>query len=223
MGPFFFGRIMNVVLFGSTGLVGNLVTKNLINDDKIINLILVTRTPTKFKAQKILNIVDPNLIIKEIPFSIDAAICTLGSTIKKAGSKEAFKNVDLDLVISTAKNVQQFNCPHFLVISSQGASSDSLIFYSKIKGMMERELIKLNFSKLTILRPGLLVGDREELRMGEAAFIHLIKIINPILVGPLKSMKGNKVESVAKCLCDLLDRKDNGIKILEQLDILNYF
>lgn len=213
---------MNIVLFGSTGLVGNLVAINLINDDRVKNLILVTRTPTKFQNKKIFNIVDPNLKITSIPFSIDAAICTLGTTLKKAGSKDAFKKIDLDLVINCAKGVQGFHCPHFLVVSSQGASSDSMIFYSKIKGMMENELKQLNFLKLSILRPGLLIGDREEVRVGEAAFIKLVKIINPILIGPLKAVKGNKIESVAKCLCDLLDRKDNGLKIVEQSEILNY-
>jgi len=107
---------------------------------------------------------------------IDVALCALGSTIKKAGSVEAFKKVDCSLVLSVAEFAKRFGASQFSVISALGADKNSGIFYNKVKGEMEEGLRAMSFELLTIIRLSLLLGERKEKRMAVKIFIKISPI-----------------------------------------------
>jgi uncharacterized protein YbjT (DUF2867 family) len=98
----------------------------------------------------------------------DVVICALGTTIKKAGSKERFREVDHDYPLAAARLALDAGARHFLLVSAIGASADSRVFYNRVKGELEDDLLALGFPLTTIVRPSLLLGDRSEFRLGEA-------------------------------------------------------
>ena len=121
-------------------------------------------------------IVDPRLHCHLIDFAepgwqrllaVDAVFCCLGSTIKQAGSQAAFRVIDHDLVLTAASAAKAAGAGHFLVISALGADPASGVFYNRVKGEMERDLQQLGLAKLSIFRPSLLAGSRQEFRFGE--------------------------------------------------------
>jgi uncharacterized protein YbjT (DUF2867 family) len=103
----------------------------------------------------------------------DAAICATGTTIKKAGSKEAFRSVDYDLPLSFARLAHQAGTQNFALVSAIGASVDSSFFYARVKGELERDVREIGFGSLTILRPGIIEGARDEFRVGESLVLRL--------------------------------------------------
>jgi uncharacterized protein YbjT (DUF2867 family) len=98
---------------------------------------------------------------------VDAAFCALGTTIKAAGSQEAFRRVDFDYPLAVAKAARAAGATHFLLVSALGASARSKVFYGRVKGELEDAVTRLGFPAVTIARPSLLLGDREERRPGE--------------------------------------------------------
>lgn len=100
-------------------------------------------------------------------FAVDQVICALGTTIKRAGSQQAFRRVDFDYPLAIARLALGRGARHLLLVSALGASASSRVFYSRVKGELEEALGALGYPALTIVRPSLLLGDREEFRLGE--------------------------------------------------------
>src|SRR5690606_26648384 len=98
---------------------------------------------------------------------LDIAFCCLGTTIKQAGSQEAFRAVDHDLVVAVAQRARALGARHFLVVSALGADPRSSVFYNRVKGEMEESLRAMDWPQLTIARPSLLLGERNETRLVE--------------------------------------------------------
>jgi uncharacterized protein YbjT (DUF2867 family) len=127
----------------------------------------------------------------------DDVYCTLGTTIKKAGSQAAFKKVDYEYPLRLGKIARQNNTQKFLIVTAIGSDARSPIFYNKVKGETERDLQSLGFPHLYIFRPSLLVGDRKEHRAGEKAAIAASSLFNHLLFGPLKKYRSIHVNVVA--------------------------
>lgn len=158
---------MKAIVLGATGLVGGKVVKALLKMENISEIILPTRRRTPFNKfpktkEIILNFDNIDSLRDEL--KADMVFCCLGTTIKKAGSKEAFRYVDHDLPLRIAELTRPKT---FALISAIGASNKSFFFYNKVKGQTEEDLKKLSLKKLVIIRPSLLLGDREEDRFGE--------------------------------------------------------
>jgi len=128
----------------------------------------------------------------------DDVYCCLGTTIKKAGSQEAFKKIDLGLVVTIAGLMKKQGAEQFLVISAMGADKDSKIFYNRTKSEMEAALQELGYPCLRIVRPSLLLGPREEFRLGEKIGVILTPILKPFLQGSLKKYRPVEAEKVAQ-------------------------
>ena len=111
----------------------------------------------------------------------DALICTLGTTMSKAGSKEAFRRVDHDYPLSSGQLAKQHGTLTYVLNSALGADASSRFFYNRVKGELERDLEKLGFSSLTYVRPGLIGGDRQEVRAGERASVSALAWLGPFL------------------------------------------
>ena len=160
--------------------------------------------------------------LREIAFgdalpAIDVAFCCLGTTIKKAGSQEAFRAVDFDAVVAFAKAARTAGAGSFAVVSSVGASRDSSNFYLRVKGEMEDAIRDLGFDRLTILRPSFLVGDRKEKRPGEGIGIAVAQGLGFLMVGPLQKYRAVRAEQVAAAM---LKSGSNGVRVLEYADIV---
>ena len=141
-----------------------------------------------------------------------AVICALGTTWKKAGEDEnAFRAVDQRLVIDTAKAALQYGVERFVAVSSAGADAASRNFYLKVKGETERELTRLRFNRLDILRPGLLVGEREnDRRTAERLGIIASPVANLFMHGRFRQYRGIRAEQVAKAALALAKRAARG-------------
>lgn len=126
--------------------------------------------------------------------------CTLGTTIKVAGSKEEFYRIDVESVAQFAIVLEQLGAIRFIVISSQGASEKSAAYYLKCKGEMERRSTEVFSKNCVFVRPGLLLGDRQENRPAEKIFAHISNALPFLFSGPLKKFKPIHVGQVAKAM-----------------------
>jgi uncharacterized protein YbjT (DUF2867 family) len=164
------GNKKHYLIAGASGLVGQQLLQLLLDDPETGKVSSFVRRSSGVAHAKLneININWDTFTEKDIPPQVDATFCCLGTTMKKAGSKDAFKTVDFDYVLKLAVFSQRKNIPQFHVVSAAGADKDSRIFYNRVKGNMEQELEKLKkFKSVYVYRPSMLLGDREEFRLGE--------------------------------------------------------
>ena len=174
---------MKILILGATGLVGRNALAQALARPAITQVIAPTRKPLT-KHDKLTNPVseDLELLLADVGrFRPDAAICATGTTINKAGSKKAFRSVDHDLPLAFAQFAHQAGTQNFALVSAMGASVDSSFFYTKVKGELERDVREIGFTSLTILRPGIIEGDREEVRFAESFVLKLSHFLAPVL------------------------------------------
>lgn len=166
-----------LMLLGATGLVGSHALELLLRDDRFGRIIVPTRRPLpdSIRSGKL----EVRLVDFDRPESfgslegLDTALCALGTTIKKAGSRQNFRKVDFTYVHESAKLAKAAGASGFLVVTSMGSQARSLLFYSRVKGELEDALRAMNFPYLGIFRPSFLAGERTEHRPGEALGIRL--------------------------------------------------
>ena len=188
---------MKIIVAGASGLVGGEVVAQA--DALGVESTLVGRRSLGEGEREI--ITDFGSAIELPP--ADAAICTLGTTIAKAGSRRAFYAVDHDAVMTFAESALAANIPHFLVVTAIGADAKAPVYYSRVKGEVERSLEGLGFRRLDIAQPGLLLGSREERRPMEALFQAANPLVRRLLVGPLDRYAGIEAAVVAEALLGL--------------------
>jgi len=203
---------MIVAIAGATGLTGNLCLFELIQNEQISKIYTIGRNQTNFLHQKLKEVVLQNNKLSE-PIKADAFVCCLGTTIKKAGSKDAFKAIDMELPIYLANELKKNGCDIAAVISAMGANASSRIFYNQVKGQMEEAIKQINFNSLSILRPSLITGKRSEKRLGETIGKIIMFAINPLLIGSLKNYKSISALNIAKGLVNSVISKKAGTTI----------
>jgi uncharacterized protein YbjT (DUF2867 family) len=204
---------MKVLILGATGLVGRNALAQALARSAVTQVIAPTRRPLP-KQDKLMNPVAPKLelLLPEVSgWGPDAAICAIGTTIKKAGSKEAFRSVDHDLPLSFARLAHQAGTQNFALVSSIGASVDSSFFYARVKGELERDVREIGFRSLTILRPGIIEGERDEFRLGESLALRLTHFLAPVLP---KRFRVNPAAKIAQALVDAVVTEEPGCRIL---------
>jgi uncharacterized protein YbjT (DUF2867 family) len=202
---------MKAIIFGVTGLTGKTILKQIANDARYEKIYIVSRRPTGFihpKAEEfIFNFSD----FSQLPtLNADHVFSCMGTTIKKAGSKQAQQVIDRDYPIEIAKYAANIEAKKLLTVSSVGADINSGNFYLKTKGEME-EGVKKNFPSAVFVRPSFLIGDREESRIGEKIGIGVFKVINPLLFGSLSKYKGVDIEKLAKAMIEACFRETKQI------------
>ncbi|MEK4078785.1 NAD(P)H-binding protein [Solibacillus sp. FSL K6-1126] len=188
----------SALVVGATGLVGFSLVKLLCESEEYAAVNVLSRRPLDFTHPKlVVKLCEFDQIAdKDIEFAHEV-FCCLGTTMKKAGSKQQFEKVDFEYPLTIAAIAKNRGVGHFIVISAMGANEKALAYYSQVKGKLEAELIKMDFPRLSIVRPSLITGDRQEFRLGETIGDKVLKVLNPILVGPFKKMHSIPATQIA--------------------------
>ena len=197
------------LLAGATGLTGGKLLTQLLCDARYGSVNILVRQAGKFSDAVSAN--PKKLVAHVVDFDhlgtmsnalkkIDDAYCCLGTTIKKAGSKEAFCKVDFDYVLNVARAAKAAGAKRFLVISALGADAKSSVFYNRIKGEMEEALSEFSFGELHIFQPSFLAGHRAESRPAERIGIAAFKLLSPLLIGPVKKYRTIEATQVARAM-----------------------
>jgi len=190
---------MKVLILGATGLVGRNALAQTLAQPGVTQVIAPTRKELA-TSDKLINPVAPKLelLMPEVAkWRPDAVICATGTTIKKAGSKGAFRSVDHDLPLSFARLAHQAGTQNFALVSAIGASVDSSFFYARVKGELERDVREIGFRSLTILRPSIIEGERDDVRLAESIVLKLSHVLAPILP---KRFRVNPAPKIAQML-----------------------
>lgn len=190
-------------VFGASGLVGNLLLKELINDPAYGKVVVFIRKPLVIVNPKVeevpLNELE-SFVSEEITYSESQVFSCVGTTIKTAGSKEEFRKVDYELPMKIAAWAKSKGIQVFAAISSIGAIADSGNFYLRTKGEMEDGLKSFQFAKLILVRPSLLLGIRREFRMGEELAKVFSGVMNLIFFGSFKKYRAINASKVARAI-----------------------
>ncbi|MDV2886997.1 oxidoreductase [Alkalihalophilus pseudofirmus] len=209
------------LILGATGLVGKQVVNQLSQSKEYKEVhLLVRRSVDKSNPKQIVHTVNfDTLEDDDIPAVDDVFIC-IGTTIKKAKTKEAFKKVDYEYPIKVARIAREKGASRLLVISAIGADSESRVFYSRVKGEMEEAVKKVGYPHVDIFRPSLLLGNREEFRFGEKVGEHAVKVMKPLLLGPLRKYRGIEDVVVARAMVkQASENRSTGTVILQSNEI----
>jgi len=212
-----------VLLLGATGLVGRHALRAFLDAtdaqgaprwDRIVTL---TRRPLPAGDPRHENhVVDFDRLEEHADlFACDTLVCALGTTIRQAGSQEAFRRVDLDIPYEAAQRAVGGGATQMLLVSSAGASEQSVFFYSRVKGEVERRVMEVGFETVQILRPSLLSGERDEVRVGERVAEGVLRLARPLLRGPLAALRPTPAADVGRALAVLAARRPRGIHVHE--------
>lgn len=207
------------IVAGATGLVGTALVDQLLASDRFGGVLSLGRRKTgrthPALREEVIDFDAPEtwagLVRGDVLFSC------LGTTLKAAGSKEAQYLVDYTYQLHVAKNAAAGGVPVYVLISSASASPSSPVFYSRMKGELERDTGTLGFSRTRVLRPGPLDGSREEHRRGEKLALAVLRPLSGILPAPLTPVHASIVARAA--IQAALD-PEPGAKIYAPADIL---
>ena len=198
----------HILLAGATGLTGEHLLDRLLNEPTITRVLAPSRRPLAKHPHLENPVGDPSVFLPELKGRVDIAFCCLGTTIKLAGSQEAFRAVDHDMVVAFAKRAREMGARHLIVLSAIGADPKSSVFYNRVKGEMEQSLRAQEWPQLTIARPSLLIGDRTEPRLSEQLAAPLSRLI------PGK-YHGIEACQLARALWRLALEEQNGVRVVE--------
>ena len=190
------------LLFGSSGLIGGYLLNKLIKNNEYNKIKIFVRIEPEINDSKIEIIKTDfnNLKNHEEDIKGDDCFFCIGTTKKNSPDKNEYKRIERDIPVEIAKIAKTNLVNSFLYVSSGFANPKNSGAYLRYKGEVENELKKLNFSKLGIMRPSFLMGNRKEKRFGEKIGIFLFKLLSPLFLGPLKKMKPIQAENVAKSM-----------------------
>lgn len=191
---------MKALLVGATGLVGGFVLARLLAHPEYSSVEIWVRRELPLRDSKLIQkVVDfSNLPLQQV--HADHVFCCLGTTIRKAGSEAAFREVDHDYPLALARLARSGGSRKFLMVSALGADAASSVFYNRVKGEVENAITALDLPAIWFFRPSLLLGPRQENRPGERIGAVIGKLIAPLLVGGLRKYRPIHVDTVAAAM-----------------------
>ncbi|MGE8296244.1 MAG: oxidoreductase [Pseudomonas sp.] len=202
----------HILLAGATGLTGEHLLDRLLSEPTVARVLAPTRRPLAAHPNLENPVGDLQSLLPQLSGQVDTAFCCLGSTIKRAGSQEAFRAVDHDLVLAFARRARELGARHLVVISALGANPNSSVFYNRVKGETEEALKAMDWPQLTIARPSLLLGARREFRLGERLAAVLLRWL------PGK-YRGIDACVLARALWRLALEEEDGVRVIESSDL----
>lgn len=202
-----------LLLAGASGMVGREVLRQALQDPGVEWVVAPTRRalPAHPRLRNV------QVDFDDLPgqadwWAVDAVICTLGTTLRDAGSREAFRKVDHAYPLALARLARAHGVGTYVLASASGANPDSRLFYSRTKGEVERDLAALGFDSLTLLRPGLLGGQREAHRPLEKTSMQVLRVLEPLLPRRYRVVPA---EAVAHCLLQAALEARPGVHVVE--------
>ena len=209
------------LIAGATGAIGSVLLGLLNDSDQYSEIHCIVRREPATSGEKIkAHIVSYDELDQfDLQQPIDDVFCTLGTTIKAAGSVESFKKVDRDYIHQIGKLAQRLNAKTCSVVSAIGANAGSSNYYNQTKGEAEELLASLGLSSLRIFRPSMLHGGRDEFRMKETVGFVALTILTPLLQGPWKKYRAIRVEQVAKAMYESARQNYPAVRIFESDEI----
>ena len=195
-------RPRTALVLGGTGLVGGHVLRLLARDGRWGRVVTLGRRPMEPVSHRHEDhVVDVDRLADRADlFRCDDLFCCLGTTMRAAGSKEAFRRVDVELPAEAARLARAGGAAQALLVSALGADARSRVFYSRAKGEAEDAYRDVGFESLALVRPSLLTGDRDEVRRGERAAEAVLGAVGPALVGPLRRLRPTPAADVGRAL-----------------------
>ena len=211
---------MRASLIGATGLIGGFLLEELLNDPYFDTVRILIRRPIDIThpklEKKIVDFNDSDSVLVALSNS-DVVFCAIGSTMKKVkGDKDAYRKIDFDIPVNLARFCKMTGCEKFILVSSAGANSKSTNFYQRLKGETDEAVKEAGPKTVHIMRPSLLLGEREEFRFGEnigKAFMTTLAFLIP---GKYKAIQG---KDVAKVMVSLAKKDEEGAFIHENREI----
>lgn len=203
------------IIIGATGLVGSTLVKQILDNPNYSKVTLLLRKPLDIQHPKLLQEIvdfdkpDTTKIIG------DDLFCAMGTTLSKAGSKEAQYKIDCTYPYEFGKIAKINGVKQYILVSSIGSDENSSSFYLRTKGDLEQKLKTLGFENFISVRPSFILGNRQEFRLGEKIGIVLAKVISPLLVGSLKKYRGIEAAQIAKAMQVLADKGLSGVHFFE--------
>jgi uncharacterized protein YbjT (DUF2867 family) len=191
-----------VLLAGASGLVGKSALDALLDAPDIGRVFAVTRRPLGREHPRLANrIVQFDKLETQLKgVACHVAVCCLGTTLRQAGSEQAFRQVDVDYVLSFARTAKEAQAQRFVVVSSVGADVGAKNFYLRTKGEMEQALANVGFASLDILQPGPLLGFRSQMRPLEFGALLVMPVVNPFLRGAREAFRGIPAKTVGAAI-----------------------
>ena len=201
------------LIFGSSGLIGNELLKTILFKNNYSNIKIFVRTVPEINNSKVEIIKTDFRNLEKYKDKIKGDDCyfCIGTTKKDTPDKSEYRRIEYDLPVNIAIIAKKNSVNSFYYVSSIGASPKASSGYLKNKGEVEEELKNLNFSKLVIIRPSLLVGTRKSFRLGEVIFTPIMNTLTLFAFGSLKKYKPIKIENVVKAMLNISTSNSNKI------------
>lgn len=199
------------LIVGATGLIGGHLTRKILNHPSYSKVKVLVRKPLDLVHPKLEQIVvdfdklDMSLVLA------DDIFCCLGTTMKQAGSKEAFYKVDYTYPLEVATSALANGAKQYLIVTAMGADAHSMFYYNRVKGEIENALTELHYPALLIFRPSLLLGERKETRSGEGFATIIMKTFDFLIPAKYKAIKG---ETVADAMLAMAQKGVIGKEII---------
>ncbi|MGO4886341.1 oxidoreductase [Anaerobacillus sp. MEB173] len=203
------------LIAGATGLVGKELLAELLFGGDYEKVYVLVRRPLELHHPKLSEIICDFDKLEEVHevFDVDDVFCCLGTTIKKAKSKEAMYKVDVEYPITMANLSKQKGVKHFLIISSVNANASSKLWYPRMKGLLEEQLKNFELHTLSIFQPSLLLGNRNEFRFAENMAAKLYGGLSSLMKDSWKSRFAIEAKTVAKAMYEVAQQDIKGIKV----------
>lgn len=203
------------IVYGASGLVGSYILERLLENTNYEQILIVVRKDLNIQHPKLKTLIGDfhslaNLV-KDI--EIDEVFIALGTTQKKTPDKKEYYQIDHDYPVLAAKLAKESGAKAVFLVSAIGANAKSSIFYTKMKGETEQDIINLNLDHTYIFRPSMILGNRKESRPLEKVFIGIFKLINPLFMGGLSKYKGIEASDIAKAMVNSANQLNEKVKI----------
>lgn len=202
------------LLAGASGLTGGYLLNLLLESPEYSSVIAYVRKSSGLTHPKFKEIVVDWETLQE-PVAAEDVFCCLGTTIKKAGSQEAFRRVDYNYPLQLAQIQLRGGSQQFLLVSAIGADAKSSVFYSRVKGELENALQSIGYKSLHIFRPSFIAGPRKESRPGERIGLAIFSLLSPLFIGPLKKYAPIQAEHIARAMLRAAQKNQPGIKVYD--------
>ena len=208
------------LIAGATGLVGAHLLEQVLADERYGAVHVAGRRRPALAHDK-LRFHETDFERVAIGYPVDHVFCCLGTTMKNAGSREAFRRVDHDYVVHLAAAARAAGARTFALVSAVGARKDARTFYTRVKGETEDAVAALGFPACIIIRPSLLIGARDERRLGEGIAKAASSVLNKVLVGGMAKYRSVRAEDVARAMALLVWQQEEGLRVVESDQIEN--